>query len=311
MKVLVTGADGFVGRYLLAALAEAGHEVLPCFRSGAAVPGWASRDPWKGMHWHPLELGDTASVNWVGAMPCDAVLHLAALASGSAGRKDPGRAWEVNAAGTARFLEVVGTHGRPRTIVVSSGEVYGNGPARPRTESDTTEPVAPYAASTLGAEIAAGDVARRTGLPVVIARPFAHTGPGQGTAFVAPAFVERLRRAKAEGARSVATGNLTPVRDLLDVRDVVSAYLALLDPSVPAGTYNIARGEGISLADLLARLARLVGVEVTPVEDPALVRSADIPHLVGDAARLQHATGWRPKRSLDQTLQDLVNAEAH
>ena len=173
MKVLVTGADGFVGRYLLAALAEAGHEVLPCYRSGGAVPEWVSRDPWKGMHWHPLELGDTASVNWVGAMPCDAVLHLAALASGSAGRKDPGRAWEVNAAGTARFLEVVGTHGRPRTVVVSSGEVYGNGPARPRTEHDTTEPVAPYAASKLGAEIAAGDVARRTGLPVVIARPFA------------------------------------------------------------------------------------------------------------------------------------------
>lgn len=311
MKVLVTGADGFVGRYLLAALAGAGHEVLPCYRSGGSVPAWASREPWKGMHWHPLELGDSASTEWVGAMPCDAVLHLAALASGSAGRKDPGRAWEVNAAGTARFLEVVGRHGRPRTLVVSSGEVYGNGPSRPRTEADATEPVAPYAASKLGAEIAAGDVARRADLPLVIARPFAHTGPGQATTFVTPAFVERLRAAKAAGAGTVATGNLAPVRDLLDVRDVVGAYIALLDPAVPPGTYNIARGEGVSLADLLQRLARLVGVAVTPVEDPSLVRSADIPHLVGDASRLHHATGWRPARSLDQTLQDLVNAEAH
>lgn len=311
MKVLVTGADGFVGRYLLAALAAAGHEALPCYRSGGSIPAWASAGPWNGLHWHPLELGEPASVEWVGAMPCDAVIHLAALSSGRAGRRDPGRAWEVNAAGTARFLEVVAAHGRPRTIVVSTGEVYGSGPARPRTEGDPTEPVAPYAASKLGSEIAAGDIARRAGLPLVIARPFAHTGPGQSTQFVAPAFVERLRAARADGAPTVTTGNLEPVRDLLDVRDVVSAYIALLDPAVPAGTYNIARGEGTSLAELFRRLAQLVGVEVTPVADPALVRAADVPHLVGDATRLQHATGWRPERPLDQTLQDLVNAEAH
>lgn len=311
MKVLVTGADGFVGRYLLPALAAAGHEPLPCYRSGASVPAWGTSGALAGAHWHPLELGDTASVEWIASQPHDAVVHLAALSSGSEGRKDPGRAWEVNAAGTARLLESLAGYGTPRTIVVSTGEVYGKGPERPRTEADATEPVAPYAASKLGAEVAAADVARRKGLPLVIVRPFAHTGPGQAPAFVVPAFLERLREARRSGAATVRTGNLAPVRDVLDVRDVVDAYVRLLDPAVAAGTYNIARGEGISLAGLLTRLAALVGVQVTPQQDPELVRPADVPHLVGDATRLRQATGWRPARPLDQTLQDLVNAEAH
>jgi GDP-4-dehydro-6-deoxy-D-mannose reductase len=128
---------------------------------------------------------------------------------------------------------------------------------------------------------------------------------------VVPSFVERLLAVRAGGNPKVATGNLDPVRDLLDVRDVAAAYLALLTDGAPGETYNIARGEGISLRDLFQRVAALLGVSAEPYTDTALARANDIPYLVGDAAKLRRATGWAPTFTLEQTLRDMVNAQAH
>jgi GDP-4-dehydro-6-deoxy-D-mannose reductase len=193
--------------------------------------------------------------------------------------------------------------------VVSTGEVYGAGAAVPRRETDPWAPVSSYGASKVAAEVAALEVWRRTGLRVIVARPFPHTGAGQTTGYVVPAFAARLRAAKAAGDTMVPTGNLEPVRDLLDVRDVVDAYRRLLANGVPGEAYNVARGEGASLAELFDRLAALIGVRARPVPDPALVRGTDIPHLVGDSTKLRRATGWAPTRSLEQTLQGLLDAE--
>jgi GDP-4-dehydro-6-deoxy-D-mannose reductase len=161
----------------------------------------------------------------------------------------------------------------------------------------------------VGAEVAALEVWRRTGLRTVVARPFTHTGPGQEPRFVLPAFVSRLRAARASGASEVPTGNLGPVRDLLDVRDVVEAYLALLRAGVPGEVYNVARGDGCSLRELFDRLAGLVGVAAEPRPTPELQRARDIPHLVGDTSKLRRATGWSPAISLDATLRGLVDAQ--
>jgi GDP-4-dehydro-6-deoxy-D-mannose reductase len=108
----------------------------------------------------------------------------------------------------------------------------------------------------------------------------------------------------------VPTGNLAPVRDLLDVRDVVAAYRLLLLGGTAGEAYNVARGTGVSLAEVFARLAALTGSEAEPAAEPSLVRSADIPHLVGDSTKLRRATGWAPSISFEQTLQGLVDAEA-
>jgi GDP-4-dehydro-6-deoxy-D-mannose reductase len=147
-------------------------------------------------------------------------------------------------------------------------------------------------------------------LPVIIARPFTHTGPGQEQRFVLPSFVARLREARTSGARRVPTGNLGPVRDLLDVRDVVEAYLLLLRSGEPGEIYNVARGEGTSVGELFRMLADLLGAEVEPEVDPSLARETDLPHLVGDSTKLRRATGWAPARTLQQTLRGLVDAEA-
>jgi GDP-4-dehydro-6-deoxy-D-mannose reductase len=316
MRVLVTGADGFVGRRLVGRLTEAGHEVTAACRPVQGQQNLGG-DPWDNrVRTVPLELDDDRSVRRALSDPQDAVVHLAAVASVREAREDPGRAWVINAAGTARVMDALISareqgQSDPVVLNVSSSEVYGAGPALPRAESDPVLPQSPYAASKAAAEIAALEAWRRTQLRVIIARPFTHTGPGQRPPYVVPAFIERLLAVKAGGPRRTPTGNLKPMRDLLDVRDVVKAYLALMRSGIPGETYNIARGEGITLEQLFGRIAEIIGVEAEPFPDPNLVRSGDIPHLVGDATKLRETTGWSPAITLNQTLQDMVDAQTH
>jgi GDP-4-dehydro-6-deoxy-D-mannose reductase len=316
MRVMVTGAEGFVGRTMVRTLFAAGHEVRAAIRPGGPleVPGLTLAER-AAVARVPLELLDTASVESAMAWRPEAVVHLAAIASGADARRDIGAAWAVNASGTARVADALGRlrergEADPALLVVSSGEVYGGGVERPRREDDPLIPCSPYAASKAGAELAALEVGRRTGLRVVVARPFPHTGAGQRDSFVTPAFTARLRAARRSGATTVPTGNLDPVRDFLHVQDVVSAYLALLTGGVAGQVYNVASGEGISLHELFRRLALHLGVTARPVVDPALVRTADISHLVGDASKLRAATGWRPTIALDRTLREVADAEA-
>lgn len=316
MKVLVTGAGGFVGRWLLPELVAAGHEVLGTRMPGEAPPDFLAESDRRRVRWLPLDLRDTDSVRAAIMELPEAVIHLAAVASGAEARRDPGIAWDVNAGGTARLADALGQRGgsastAPLLLLISTAEVYGASlEQRPRTESDAALPVSPYASSKLGAEVAALEVARRTGLRVVIARAFPHTGPHQTDRYVVPAFARRLKAARRIGAPVVKTGNLEPVRDFLDVRDVARAYGALLVHGQPGEVYNVASGEGRSLHAIFSQLAELIGVRAIPEVDATLTRTADLPHLVGDAGRLRAVAGWSPRISFDQTLEDVVNAQA-
>jgi GDP-4-dehydro-6-deoxy-D-mannose reductase len=314
VRVLVTGADGFVGRHLVRRLLSAGHEVAAGCRPRGAEVSWGIPAGAR-VDQLPLEITDDASIAAALGWSADAIVHLAAVASVREARGDPGTAWTVNAAGTARLVHAAAwlreaRRGDPLMLLVSTGEVYGPGSAAPRMETDPLLPCSSYAASKVAAEVAALEAWRTTGIRVIVARPFTHTGPGQTTRYVIPAFVERLRAAKASGAPTVPTGNLHSVRDFLDVRDVVEAYLILLTRGVPGEIYNISRGEGTTLAELFRRLTELIGVQAEPRPDPGLSRATDIPHLVGDSTKLRRATQWTPSISLDQTLRELVDAEA-
>ena len=316
MKVLVTGADGFVGRWLVRRLLDDGREV-----SGAVRPAGEDREngltaeEHAAVRWLPLELTDSESVRKCVDLPFDAVVHLAAVASGTDAARDPGYAWTVNAGGTAQIAHMLAEAKRTGRadsllLVASTSEVYGRGDATPRRETDPVAPCSPYAASKLGAELAALETWRRAGLRVVVTRAFAHTGPGQDARFVVPAFAQRLKFAKRIGAPVVKVGNLEPVRDFLHVQDVVDAYARLLTQGQPGETYNVASGEAVTLEHLLFRLAALLAVRPIPEADPDLMRPADIPYLVGDASKLRAATGWAPRHSLDDTLREVLDAQA-
>lgn len=314
MRVLLTGADGFVGGWLARRLLADGHDVIGTHRPGGKPSPVLDQGESARIEWRELELTSGASVTAVAQGRWDVVFHLAAMASGSEARNDPGLAWEINAAGTARLAEALGDRrggpgNDPLLFLASTGEVYGMGDGTARRETDLPEPCSPYASSKLGAEISALEARRRTGLRVIVARAFPHTGPNQDIRFVAPALASRLRIAQRLGAPVIKTGNLEAVRDFLDVRDAVSAYLALAERGTPGEIYNVASGEGHSIAEILERLERLLGWVVTPEPDARLFRLSDIRHLVGDPAKLRAATGWQPRIPFDQTLQDLVHAQ--
>ncbi len=307
MKVLVTGADGFVGGWLVRELIGRGHSVTGVYRAGGQASIVLTPAETAQTEWRAMELSDATSVSIAVTGRWDAVMHLAAVASGAEARRDPGLAWEINAGGTARLVDSVasGTF----LLLVSTGEVYGMGTGVAHGEFDPVEPVSPYAASKAGAEIAALEGARRKHLKVLVVRAFPHTGPGQDPRYVIPALARRLLDAKRDGQDTITTGNLDPVRDLLDVRDVVAAYVSLMERGADGGIYNVASGTGQSLREIFERLQQLAGYRVTTKFDASLGRTSDIMHLVGDASTLRSATGWAPRYVLDRTLQDLLDAQ--
>jgi GDP-4-dehydro-6-deoxy-D-mannose reductase len=312
-RLLVTGADGFVGRWLVRGARAAGHAVIAVIPPGVAAPAeWS----------HPAsisspvevvvaDLADPAAAERIAGSRPEAVVHLAAIASSVVAREDPAAAMAVNCGATVRLARAMAGAGSPCFLFASTAEVYGPGHADAIPESAPVRPVSPYAESKARAESALADVANGTGLPVIVARSFPHTGPGQSTTYVLPALAARLLAARQSGDTTVRAGNLGAVRDFLDVRDVVRAYLMLLAHGRPGTIYNVGSGIGRRLSECFDVLARVVGVAVTVEPDAALLRPGDIPVLIGDATRLRAATGWSPEIPFERTLQDLVNAQAH
>lgn len=307
-RLLITGADGFVGRHLVPAAVLEQWQVTAVLGPGSRpVAGWdyGIEDQF------PADLTSPADRERIADVGADVVIHLAAVSSGAAARRDPEGTMRINADATGELARAVAERGdTSRILFISTGEVYGAGHSGPIDESAVVAPVSPYAASKVAAESALFEAVGDESIAVVIARAFPHTGPGQTADFVLPAFASRLLRAKAEGMREVPVGNLDVLRDFLDVRDVVRAYL-LLASGADAGVYNVASGTGRNLADCFATLATMIGADAVAVPDPALIRPADIPALIGDPSRLRAATGWRPMIPFEQTLQDLIDAQAH
>jgi len=286
VRIWVSGARGFVGSWLVPRLEAAGHAVVAVDRD--------------------VEVCDAAAVEAsIGAARPEAIVHLAALASVAASLGEPARTARVNALGALHVLRAAQRRApAARVLLVGSGEVYGAAAEGAFDEAAPLAPGTPYArakavADRLGAVFAA------RGLDVVRARPFNHTGPGQGDAFVASSFARQLAEIEA-GRRPprLAVGNLAAVRDFLDVADVVEAYRLLLDRAVPAGAYNIASGAGIAIGELLGRLLAISTARPEVREDPARWRPANA--AVGDAGRLRRATGWAPRVPLDETLARLL-----
>jgi GDP-4-dehydro-6-deoxy-D-mannose reductase len=315
VKVLVTGANGFVGGRLVARLCADGHEVVGARGPDpAAAPPATTRAP--GVAWVALDVTDDDSVRACLAPPWDAVVHLAGVALASEANEHPARAWRVNAEGTARVAWQLAdvTKARraaPLLLVASSAEVYVPRSDRPHVESDPVAPLTGYAGSKLGGELGSWQVWRAAGLRVIVSRAFPHTGAGQNPRFWIPARARILCHVKRTNAPAVNVGDLSAVRDFLHVDDVVDAYVRLLTRGVAGETYNIASGKPVTLDAIHSRLEQLLGIQPVREVDASQIRRDARPYLVGDASKLRAATGWAPGHSLDDMLRDVLHAQAH
>lgn len=299
MRVLVTGAGGFVGRHFCEHLTAQGDEAIPI--------GWPASPGENGLN--SVDITDAGTVyDVVKAAQPDAIVHLAGLSSVATSYRDPSRTFAVNALGAVHLLAAVQqVIPGARVLLVGSSEMYGAVQPGTRVAEDSPlRPVSPYASSKVAAEVAGFQFHRGRGLAVISARPFNHIGRGQRADFVVPSFAGQIVAIRRGGTAPVLkVGNLDAVRDFSHVGDVVEAYRLLLHRGEPAQAYNVCSGEGRSIRRVLERMIELAGVEVRVEVDPARFRPSELPYLVGDPGKL-NGLGWRPSRSLDDALRDAL-----
>ena len=190
-----------------------------------------------------------------------------------------------------------------RAAPKSTGRAGSSG--APLPEHTPVAPLSPYGVSKAAAGLLAQQAFLAHQFATIHVRPFNHTGPGQPANFLAPALARRIIEAERGGVDHIAVGNLDPVRELLDVRDVVRAYRLLAELGEPGDVYNIARGHGFRVREIAETLLSFAATQIRLEVDPALVRPVDVPALVGDAAKLVAATQWSPQHDLAATLRSV------
>jgi GDP-4-dehydro-6-deoxy-D-mannose reductase len=306
IRLAVTGAGGFVGRRLVRRyIAQPGPSLLALARRPEREL-LALRQHAR----HRLMLFDLAHEGALQAaldqFEPTHVLHLAALSAPRLCEQDPTLAYEANVELTKSVLEAATAVGA-KVLMTSTSQVYGRGP-NPLSEASATGPSGVYGRTKLEAEAALLASLER-GTRALIARPFNHAGPGQSEEFSLPAFAARLARGRGHNSR-LPVGNLEARRDFLHVDDVLDAYELLLLRGQSGGIYNVCRGSSVRLGDLWLGLALRLGYSPEELaqrtfEESFLVRPGEADDVFGAAPRLS-ALGFRPARSIDKLLDDLV-----
>lgn len=311
-RILITGAGGFVGGFLIRELLSAGYapgELHAVTLAGGPAPDGAA-------HAHLCDLRNAADIDTlVRNVQPTGVVHLAAVALPAQARQDPGAAWAINFDSVRQLGRAVLAHA-PEAVMVFAGssESYGasfNLAEGPVDEATALRPMTPYAATKAAADVALGQM-RHDGLKVVRFRAFNHTGPGQSPDYVVPSFAQQIARIAA-GLQPpvIRVGNLDAERDFLDVRDVVVAYrLALetrLDPASEA-VFNLSSGQTRPIRSILDQLIKIGGTDVSVETDVAKLRSNDVPRTWGANMRAERELGWTRRVAFEQTLEDTLRA---
>lgn len=289
--VLVTGASGFTGRYMVRLLEAQGHRVIGFGKAGAGADNIE------------VDLCDVQAVNAaVARVQPDWVVHLAGIAF--VGHGDAEALYRVNVVATTNLLEALAACGKraQKVLLASSANVYGVPSIEMVGEDMSPVPVNHYGASKLAMEFMARTWFDR--LPIILARPFNYTGVGQDEVFVVPKIVSHYRRR----AHFIELGNIDISRDFSDVRDVTQAYLRLLESAAHSVCVNVCSGSPVSLREVLRRVSECAGYEIEVRASPAFIRANDIPSLCGDNRRLRELSGFVPSTPLEVTLRWMYEA---
>lgn len=310
MRVLITGATGFVGGHLAEALLPRAGSVFGLSRRGEWPAEWShlsAHVPLRGCDL--LDLSDVRAA-LAEAAP-DQIYHLAGYASTGGSFREPFAAWAGNLTAMLNVYEAVARGGtRPRILYVGSGLIYGDPLADDQlvNEDSPLHPSSPYAASKAAADLAGYQYARTHNLAVIRARPFNHIGPRQSPHFAVASFAQQL--VEIERGRQppvLHTGDLSHRRDLTDVRDMVRAYLLLMERGRPGEAYNIGSGEVYAMSEVVNRLQKAARLNVRVAQQADRVRPGDTAVTRADSRKIRAETGWSPQFTLDQTLRDTLD----
>ena len=307
-KVLVTGADGFIGSHLVEALLAHGCDVR-------AFVYYNSFNSWGWLDTLPLEVtrkldifpGDVRDPNGVleAMTGCDVVFHLAALIGIPFSYHSPDSYVDTNIKGTLNVLQAARRLNVERVLVTSTSEVYGTAQYVPIDEKHPLQGQSPYSATKIGADRLAESFYRSFKTPVVIVRPFNTYGPRQSARAVIPTIITQL----LAGAKEIHLGTITPTRDFNFVKDVCRAFLDIARSEKTIGEeINIATGVEISIKDLVKMLAKKVGrsVKIVSKKERERPERSEVERLLGDNKKIKNLTAWRPEydlgTGLDETL---------
>jgi GDP-4-dehydro-6-deoxy-D-mannose reductase len=239
-----------------------------------------------------------------------AVIHLAAQSSVGVSLEDPQQTYDVNFGGTLNLLAALRRQNfQGRMLYVGSGDVYGSVPegCLPVTEDTPLRPRNPYAVSKVAAEALCYQWSQAGLFEIVMARPFNHIGPRQNTHFAVSDFARQLVACrKGTAPPRLRVGDIDTTRDFTDVRDIVRAYLALLEAGRNGEAYNVCSGVERSLRQIIDALSRACGVEVEIEVDPERLRPSEQRRMCGSPAKLRADTQWAPAVPFERTLRDIV-----
>jgi len=306
--VLVTGGAGFAGSHLLDLLGAQDDRADLVAWSRQAPPTGLTSMPGRGCRWQHVDLLDRDQVRAaVRALRPATVYHLAGVAHVAQSWDATAPTLAGNALATHYLLDALRrAQVRARVLITGSATVYAPSDT-PIAENGAIAPGSPYGLSKLAQEMRGLRAIVEDDLEVIVVRAFNHTGPRQTPAYVAPSLARQIALIE-RGALppTLRAGNLSARRDLSDVRDVVRAYVALMERGASGAIYNVASGTGRPIHDILNALIARARVKVEVGTDPALLRPQDTPALVGDASRLRRETGWSPQIGFEAMLDDLL-----
>lgn len=305
-KILVTGADGFIGSHLCEALLAKGYEVRALsYYNSFNNWGWLEE-----IHSPGLEVvsGDVRDPNFCRHITkgCSTVYHLAALIAIPYSYVAPDSYVDTNIKGTLNMCQAAMDCGVDRLVVTSTSEVYGTAQYVPIDELHPRQPQSPYSATKIGADAIAKSFYNAFDLPVVIARPFNTYGPRQSARAIIPTIIGQI----ASGAKEIKVGDLTPTRDFNFVKDTAQGFIAIGEANGMEGReINIATGTEVSMEQTLTTIAELMHSDVEYVVDKQRLRPAksEVFRLCGDNTLITELTGWHPCYSLREGLQATID----